>query len=144
MAGEIITGFYETNESPYIHSVNDRLNKMSPAYVAQISKAATGAALYFSRALPVFTGIELYSQAEKINIYPNPASRIVEWNIPGYTGDYILNVFDAAGILLARRFFNEDDACQIDVSSFKPGILAFTFVFLDFGSDSKVVKIVKK
>jgi len=49
-AGYVITGYYETNESPYPHTNNDSLSNMDPAYVTEITKGAVAAALYFARA----------------------------------------------------------------------------------------------
>lgn len=49
-AGYVITGFYETNESPYPHGPNDVLANMDPQYVYEEAKAAVAAALYFSGA----------------------------------------------------------------------------------------------
>jgi hypothetical protein len=48
-AGYVITGYYETNESPYPHGPNDVLANMDPAYVTEISKGAVAAALYFAK-----------------------------------------------------------------------------------------------
>ena len=49
-AGYVITGYYETNESPYPHSANDILANMDPPYVTEITKGAVAAALYFAKA----------------------------------------------------------------------------------------------
>lgn len=49
--GEIITGFYETNESTYPHSINDSLSKMDPVYVFEVGKAAAGGALHFAEGI---------------------------------------------------------------------------------------------
>lgn len=48
--GEIITGFYEKNESPYPHTANDVLANMDPVYAHQVGKAATGATLFWAEA----------------------------------------------------------------------------------------------
>jgi len=49
-AGYVITGYYETNESPYPHGPNDILANMDPPYVTEITKGATAATLYFAKA----------------------------------------------------------------------------------------------
>lgn len=48
--GEVITGFYEKNETPYAHTSNDLLVNMDPVYVHEVGKAATGATLFFAEA----------------------------------------------------------------------------------------------
>jgi hypothetical protein len=44
---EIITGFFEKNESPHRHTATDLLANMDPVYVYNISKATTGATMHF-------------------------------------------------------------------------------------------------
>lgn len=46
--GEIITGFYEKNETSHAHSPTDLLINMDPTYVYEVCKAALGGALHFS------------------------------------------------------------------------------------------------
>lgn len=50
--GEIITGLYEKNESPYPHTANDFLVNMDPVYVYEVGKGATGAVMFFAEAYP--------------------------------------------------------------------------------------------
>jgi len=45
---EIITGLFETNETPYKHTANDLLVNMDPVYVYNIAKGTTGAMLHFA------------------------------------------------------------------------------------------------
>jgi Zn-dependent M28 family amino/carboxypeptidase len=49
-AGYAITGFYETNQSRYPHTPEDRLANMDPEYVTQIARATVAAILHFARA----------------------------------------------------------------------------------------------
>jgi len=56
-AGYVITGYYETNESPYPHGSNDILANMDPPYVTEITKGATAAALYFAKARTNFLSL---------------------------------------------------------------------------------------
>ena len=56
-AGFVITGYYETNESPYPHSANDILANMDPAYVTEITKGAVAAALYFAKVRTVYLSL---------------------------------------------------------------------------------------
>lgn len=48
--GYVITGFYESNESSYVHTTEDVLANMDPAYVTEITRAAVAAALHFAGA----------------------------------------------------------------------------------------------
>jgi len=46
--GEIITGLYEKNESPFTHGPNDIIANMDIDYLFQITKGTLGAALHFA------------------------------------------------------------------------------------------------
>ena len=45
---EVITGFFEKNQTPHRHTSTDLLVNMDPVYVYNIAKAATGAMLHFT------------------------------------------------------------------------------------------------
>lgn len=69
----VVTGLYETNESPYPHSIYDSLSNLDPDYVFEITKASLAATLYFSRYVNTNTGIiQKIENLENFNIAPNP------------------------------------------------------------------------
>lgn len=71
--GEIITGYYENNESSVVHTANDNLAHLDTSYVYEIAKAACGATLYFAKAYDVTTSLLKEKPDENlIKIYPNP------------------------------------------------------------------------
>lgn len=93
-AGYVITGFYETNESPYPHTPNDVLANMDPAYATEVAKAAVAAALYFSRAKTSY--LNLYHAAagvvqDTINPYPVELKIRTSGNITGANLNYRVN-----------------------------------------------------
>ena len=71
--GYVVTGYYEYNESPYPHSINDSLSNMDPEYVFEVLKGSLAAALHFSGAndtgTPVFENMRENSM---FSVYPNP------------------------------------------------------------------------
>ena len=71
--GEIITGFFEGNESTHPHSSSDRLINMDPAYVHQVARAATGAALHFAKATQTTLGLTTNEKDYGVSFYPVPA-----------------------------------------------------------------------
>ncbi len=71
-AGEIITGFYETNESTYVHGSGDNLAHLDTSYVVEIAKASTGATLFLARAFDVYTATRIEAQKLSLNVFPNP------------------------------------------------------------------------
>jgi hypothetical protein len=68
---EVITGFFETNETPHRHTATDLLVNMDPVYVYNIAKAATGAMLHFAVAATTLS--KETPLANQVNFYPSPA-----------------------------------------------------------------------
>lgn len=73
--GEIITGLYEKDETPYSHGPNDTLANMVPSYLVQVTKGALGFLLEraISVAKPTLTTPN-YVTENTFNLYPNPSS----------------------------------------------------------------------
>ena len=78
--GEIITGLYESNESPYTHSPNDTMDNMDPNYVYEVTKGALGSALHFAVAREQL-GVSENLFTENIVIYPNPSNGKISINL---------------------------------------------------------------
>lgn len=68
---EVITGFFETNQTPHRHTATDLLVNMDPVYVYQIAKAATGAMLHFAVAATSLSNNAPI--ANQVSFYPSPA-----------------------------------------------------------------------
>lgn len=71
-AGFVITGLYETNESPYTHSPYDTLENMDPNYVFEVTKGTLGAMCFFAKAYENMTVND--SEFDQVKIFPNPVS----------------------------------------------------------------------
>lgn len=84
---EVITGFFERNETPHRHSSTDLLVNMDPHYVYNIAKAATGAMLHFAVAS---TTLETYDLSNDFNVsfYPSPAKDFLNINIGNLSDNY--------------------------------------------------------
>lgn len=128
-AGEVITGYYETNESPYVHSPNDLLIHMSPDYVTEIARAATGASLWFSQASPLNTSLDLSSAQNKIRISPNPARDFIRWNCPENAGNYQLRFYNSMGQLLEELDYSAANEPIADITKLPDGIISLKFSF---------------
>lgn len=77
-AGYVITGLYETNESPYPHSSQDTLENMDPEFVLEVTKGALGALCFFAKAFENMSVND--AEISKIDIYPNPAKDFIQIN----------------------------------------------------------------
>ncbi|WP_456436974.1 M28 family peptidase [Psychroserpens sp.] len=71
--GEIITGLFEKNETPYAHTSNDLLVNMDVPYLYQVTKGALGTALEFAVAYETLSTEETTSLDNLISITPNPS-----------------------------------------------------------------------
>lgn len=77
---EVITGFYETNESTFTHSANDLLINMDPVYAFNVTKAAVGALLHFAVANVSALATETYTIDNQVTVYPNPTKNAIYLN----------------------------------------------------------------
>lgn len=70
--GYIITGLYETNESPFPHSPDDTFENMDPDFVYQVAKGSLGALCFFAKA---YENLSVNDEnVRKISVFPNPAN----------------------------------------------------------------------
>jgi aminopeptidase YwaD len=75
----IITGLFEKNQSPFVHTSSDDLSNMDVNYVYEITKATIGASLYFAVAYQS-VGIENKTKQTLLSVYPNPAREQITIN----------------------------------------------------------------
>jgi hypothetical protein len=104
-AGYTITGFYESNESPYIHSPHDIFTNLDLLYVTEVARAAMTAAMYFGRAdrstASSVDGTD-YEQATTgkpdLTFQPNPFNSVLylQYHLPR-SGRVKIALFDLLG-----------------------------------------------
>ena len=98
--GEIITGFYEKNESPYPHTINDSLSKMDPVYAHEVGKAAMGGTLHFAQA---FGATPITASA--CSSYTSPSGNY-EWTSTGMYNDTLPSVAGCDSVLTVDLTIN--------------------------------------
>ena len=124
--GEVITGLYEANESPYTHSPNDIIENMDPNYVFEVTKGALGSALHFAIAREPL-GVSENNFAEKIVLYPNPSTGKFTINSNSLSEENIeLTVFDVLGKMVYTTSLNAQTN-TLDLSFLQAGIYAASF-----------------
>ena len=139
---EVITGFYEFNESNKPHSAGDTYANMDPAYVLQVSKAALGAVQHFAGAssTPLATGdCPPEKMLASLKIYPNPANDFIQIEmLNANLKDFSFTIADLTG----RTLLQSKNEKRINVSKLSAGIYLGTMTV----EDQKVTKkiIVKK
>lgn len=101
---EIITGFFETNETTHRHTATDLLVNMDPVYNFNVAKAATGAALHF--AVASTTPLNTVEQNDNlVTIFPNPATNELYLNLGTLPqSNYTFSLLDINGKTVFTQF----------------------------------------
>lgn len=124
--GEIITGIYEKNESPYTHSSYDRLERMDPDYVYEVTKGTLGAALHFAVGRQPL-GVSENNLTDSIIVFPNPSKRnvTIELNLP--TSENVeLMIYDNLGKGIYTQWLT-NKINVLDLGFLKRGIYNLVF-----------------
>lgn len=120
--GEIITGFYEANESSKPHSAGDTFANMDPLFVYNVAKAALGAVQHFtvaSTTVLAVTDCPPEKMLESLKIYPNPTADFVNIDMLNTNlKNYTFTVSDFNGRVLSKT----QNQKRIDVSKLASGI----------------------
>lgn len=73
---EIITGFFEKNETPHRHTSTDLLSNMDPVYNYKVAQAATGAVLHFAVADTTLDTLNPVGDYQ-VKTFPNPIKEFI-------------------------------------------------------------------
>ena len=121
---EIITGFFEKNESSVTHTANDLLINMDPVYVFNVTKAAVGAMLHFAIANTSVLSNETFNLDNQISVYPNPAKDNLYINKGNLdTENYTVKIVDVNGKKVSEKeFTNSQLVEELPVSELSAGI----------------------
>lgn len=94
---EVITGFFERNETTHKHTATDLLIYMDPVYNYNVAKAATGALLHFAVA-DTSLGTDSYDADFQVSFFPNPTKDSLHINMGNLQVDnYNLVIKDING-----------------------------------------------
>ncbi len=103
---EVITGFFEKNETPYRHTANDLLINMDPVYVFNVAKAATGAMLHFSKASTSALDLNDLNDTHQVSFFPSPAKDVLNINLGNLTDtQYYFYFIDLQGKIVFKKHF---------------------------------------
>ena len=121
---EIITGFFETNESSVTHSANDLLTNMDPTYAFNVTKAAVGAMLHFAVANTSTLSNATFNSENQVTVYPNPAKNNLYISKGTLDAEnYSVKMINVNGkVVFEKTFYNSQLTEQISVSELSAGI----------------------
>ncbi len=121
---EIITGFFEKNETTHKHTATDLLVNMDPVYNYNVAKATIGATMHFAVASTTTLGTENFNSDFQVSFFPNPAKDSLTIN-KGVLIDssYNFTIIDIQGkTVLEKSFENSNLLEQVNVSSLTKGV----------------------
>src|SRR5690606_23412987 len=115
--GYVITGLFETNETPHKHSSTDLKSNMDPAYVTNITRGVVGAMQHFAGASTDPTPLSTVSAniSERVSLYPNPAQDNV--NVGVDAKYFKVFISDLTG----KRVLQSENQQNIDISALTNG-----------------------
>ncbi|MBI5540436.1 MAG: M28 family peptidase [Bacteroidia bacterium] len=122
----IITGYFENNQSPVVHSSNDDLSHLDTSYVYEIAQAATGATLYLARAYENSNVISEQETNVIINVFPTPVQN--QLNINSCVQISKIEIFDIQGKLVLKMALPNQYQNSISFSDFKNGIYHYRVI----------------
>jgi hypothetical protein len=119
---EVITGFFERNETTHKHTATDFLIYMDPTYNYNVAKAAIGAMLHFAVVDTALTSNEFESGFQG-SIFPNPANDTLYVNCGKLDRNYTFKLIDLFGkTILTKAFDNANPNESISIAEIPKGI----------------------
>lgn len=121
---EIITGFFETNETEHRHTATDLLENMDPVYNYNVAKAAIGATMHFAVASTSVLDTTIYEDELQVSFFPNPAHDKLFINKGAITdSNYTFTLVDIQGkTVISQNFENTNLLESVNVSQLSKGI----------------------
>ncbi|HLV39920.1 M28 family peptidase [Xanthomarina sp.] len=125
--GEVITGLYESNETPYSHGPNDVLANMDPTYLFEVTKGTLGAAMFFAEVDFNALQVESYSIDASINMFPNPVQQTLHINVDLKNNEVgTFKLIDILGKEVLNKTL-ETSSTQVDMSTVNKGVYLAVF-----------------
>ncbi len=140
---EVITGFFETNESTVRHTASDLLVNMDPIYNFNVAKAAIGATLHFAVANTNQLENENFNKDFQVSFYPNPTQDLITVNTGILNAtNYTFSLIDVFGkTVFNTKFTTASLEKQFSIAQFPSGVY---LAVLETDQNRITKKIVKK
>lgn len=103
---EIITGFFEKNETTHKHTATDLLVNMDPIYNYNVAKAAIGAMLHFA-VVDTTMSNEEFEAGFQGSFFPNPTKDTLNINCGKLDRNYTFNLVDLQGKIVFSKTFEQ-------------------------------------
>lgn len=134
--GEIITGLFEYNQTPYAHTANDRYIYLDPVYIYNIAKAATGAVQHFAVAGQMLSVDNAKEAIPSFKIYPNPAKDFLNLEFPNSSSkNFNFTITSLEGKAVSQT----ENQTKIDISKLSKGVYLGTLKLEDHVVTKKII-----
>jgi hypothetical protein len=120
---EIITGFFEKNETTHKHTATDFLSNMDPVYNYNVAKAAIGATMHFAVAnTSTLSNTEIMDY--NVSFFPNPTRDTLNINIGSLAeNNYTFSLVDMNGKTVFEKQFADAKLIEsVPISDISKGI----------------------
>ncbi len=126
---EVITGFFEKNETEHRHTATDLLVNMDPVYNYNVAKAAIGATMHFAVASTSVLSNDIFNEDNQVSFFPNPANDYLNINRGNTTeSNYTFSIVDINGKTVIKEQFENAPLLQsINVSDLSSGMYLGVF-----------------
>lgn len=105
--GEIITGLYESNETPHAHQPTDVIANMDVNYLLEVTKGSIGAVLHFAVANQTLSLED--NTLDDIKFYPNPTTSFLTINSGNMSlNNALIRLVDLTGKLIYKEEILKD------------------------------------
>ncbi|MEO0039003.1 MAG: hypothetical protein RIQ59_2214 [Bacteroidota bacterium] len=120
---EIITGFFETNETTHKHTPTDFLINMDPLYNYNVAKATIGATLHFAQADAAAMARDKFDDFG-ISFFPNPTKDTLNINLGSLpVSDYTFSILNIESKEVLNVTFNNAKLIEsVSVATLLKGI----------------------
>jgi aminopeptidase YwaD len=121
---EVITGFFETNETTHKHTATDLLVNMDPVYNYKVAKATIGATMHFATASTSALNDPNFEADNQVSIFPNPTYDFITINKGILTdSNYTFSLVDIYGkTVLTQNITSASLLENINVSQLSSGV----------------------
>ena len=121
---EVITGFFETNQTTHRHTTTDLLVNMDPVYNFNVAKAAIGATMHFANASTSVLDNQVFNEDNQISFFPNPVKDFLNINKGNIAANnYTFSIIDINGkTVLNHHFENASLIERVNIGNLSSGI----------------------
>ncbi|MVO10210.1 M28 family peptidase [Flavobacterium sp. TP390] len=127
---EVITGFFEKNETSHKHSATDLLINMDPVYNYNVAKAATGAMMHFAVATTTLDETA-FTNTASVRFFPNPVKENVFIDFGTLPAkEYEIEILDTYGKKVFKNKIHSPKQLEnINISHLNQGIYLIQLSF---------------